>query len=159
MIRPYEKEDRETLLDITVCCFNERSSIARRIDDASGVKAAKDWTWRKCREIARELEANENGVFVAEEGGRPVGFITTRVDHETQIGSIPNLAVLPDHQGKGLGRALIGAGLAYLKEQGMTLAKIETLASNPVGQHLYVSCGFREIARQIHYVMNIDGTP
>ncbi|MEZ4660478.1 MAG: hypothetical protein R2911_23220 [Caldilineaceae bacterium] len=31
--------------------------------------------------------------------------------------------------------------------------RIETLAHNPIGQYLYPSCGFEEIARQVHYVM------
>ena len=156
MIRPYEETDREALLDIVVRCFDERSSIARRIDDATEGRAARDWTWRKRREIERDIANNANGVFVAEEEGRPVGFITTREDQDTRIGLIANLAVLRDHRDKGLGRSLIDASLAYLRKQGMTQVKIETLESNPVGQHLYVSCGFKEVARQIHYVMNID---
>jgi len=35
----------------------------------------------------------------------------------------------------------------------MTHAKIETLAQNAVGCHLYPSVGFEEVARQVHFVM------
>ena len=38
----------------------------------------------------------------------------------------------------------------------MAMAKIETLAQNERGQALYPRCGFREVARQIHYVMPLD---
>jgi ribosomal protein S18 acetylase RimI-like enzyme len=32
---------------------------------------------------------------------------------------------------------------------------IETMGSNPVGQSLYPSCGFKEVARQIHYAQRL----
>ena len=38
----------------------------------------------------------------------------------------------------------------------MEVAKIETLDQNPVGQALYPSLGFTEVARQIHYAMRLD---
>ena len=37
----------------------------------------------------------------------------------------------------------------------MEVAKIETLDQNPIGQKLYPSLGFREVARQIHYAMRL----
>ena len=40
----------------------------------------------------------------------------------------------------------------------MQVAKIETLEQNPVGQALYPSLGFREVARQIHYAMRLDAS-
>ena len=45
--------------------------------------------------------------------------------------------------------------LAYLRGQGMEAAKIETLAQNAVGSQFYPSVGFREVARQIHYLMRL----
>jgi hypothetical protein len=36
------------------------------------------------------------------------------------------------------------------------MAKIETLEQNARGQALYPRFGFREVARQIHYVMSLD---
>ena len=43
-----------------------------------------------------------------------------------------------------------------MRGQGMAMAKIETLAQNDSGQALYPRCGFREVARQIHYVMPLS---
>jgi ribosomal protein S18 acetylase RimI-like enzyme len=121
-----------------------------------GLTNGKDWIWRKQRQIDQDINANPAGIFVAEVDGTPVGYISTCIDHETRIGSIPNLAVLSDHQQGGTGRALVERALAYFREQGMELARIETLASNAVGQQFYPSCGFTEVARQIHYAMSID---
>jgi ribosomal protein S18 acetylase RimI-like enzyme len=40
--------------------------------------------------------------------------------------------------------------------QGLTHAKIETLVQNDVGNALYTSLGFREVARQIHFAMKLQ---
>ena len=40
--------------------------------------------------------------------------------------------------------------------RGMSVAKIETLEQNPIGQTLYPSLGFVEVARQIHYALRLD---
>jgi len=45
--------------------------------------------------------------------------------------------------------------IAFFKEAGMDIAKIETLEQNPIGQNLYPSLGFEEVARQIHYAMRL----
>jgi ribosomal protein S18 acetylase RimI-like enzyme len=29
------------------------------------------------------------------------------------------------------------------------------MASNAIGQHLYPSCGFEEVARQVHFAMKL----
>jgi len=42
-----------------------------------------------------------------------------------------------------------------MREQGMKIAQIETMASNAIGQHLYPSCGFKEVGRQVHYAMKL----
>jgi ribosomal protein S18 acetylase RimI-like enzyme len=63
--------------------------------------------------------------------------------------------VLPQSQGKGLGRRLLEHALEYLRQQGMECARIETLEQNPIGSHLYPGLGFEEVARQIHYAMRL----
>ena len=65
--------------------------------------------------------------------GEIAGYITTRLNAATQIGGIPNLAVLPKFQRRGIGRKLIEKALAYLQAEGMLYARIETLDQNPVG--------------------------
>ena len=87
-----------------------------------------------------------------------IGYVTTQIDHEAKIGSIPNLAVLPEHRKVGIGRALIDAAIGYLQEQGLKLVRIETLDTNSVGKHFYTSYGFKEVAKQIHYALLLDST-
>ena len=152
MIRTYRPSDLETLQEITLICF-DGVSIDQSIENAFGAFGETDWRQRKARHIDEDAQANPDGIFVNEEDGKPIGYITTRIDTETRIGWIPNLAVLPGHQGKGIGKALIAAALDYFEASGMVLARIETVAQNPVGTVFYPRAGFQEITRQVHYAM------
>ena len=153
-IRPYRPEDREILKDITAHTFGS-VSIDGNIEKQFGLLNGTDWTWRKARHIDGDCDAQPDGILVAEEEGRVIGYITTRLDSATKLGWIPNMAVEPGYQGRGVGRQLIEAALDFFRRSGMTHAKIETLDQNPVGQNLYPSCGFKEVARQVHYVMKL----
>ncbi|MFN2282919.1 MAG: GNAT family N-acetyltransferase [Anaerolineae bacterium] len=152
MIRRYEETDRESVKAITAICF-EGVSIDYGIEAKYGPIDGKDWRWRKVRHIDDDITANAEGIFVAVENSEVIGYVTSRVDHDSKIGWIPNLAVLPEYQQRGIGKNLIEAALIYMAEAGMLYARIETLAHNTVGQHFYPSMGFEEVARQIHYIM------
>ena len=68
---------------------------------------------------------------------------------------IPNLAVAAEFRGQGLGRRLIEHALDYFRREGLAYAVIETMAQNEAGQGLYPSCGFVEVARQIHFARKL----
>ncbi|MEW6749582.1 MAG: GNAT family N-acetyltransferase [Candidatus Latescibacterota bacterium] len=155
MIRPYRPEDLQQLKQITEVCF-EGVSIDRNIERHFGLIAGRDWRWRKVRHIDEDVAGDRaRGVFVWESDGRVVGYITTRLDRESRLGWIPNIAVLPQFQGHGVGRRLMEAALEYMRAEGMECAKIETLEQNAVGSRFYPDVGFREVARQIHYAMRL----
>jgi ribosomal protein S18 acetylase RimI-like enzyme len=130
-------------------------SIDRNIEQHFGPIQGRDWRWRKARQVASELDEFPDSTFVAEDSGQLVGYITTWTDPEAGLGFIPNLAVSQSHRGAGIGRALIEHALNYFRSSGMTHARIETLDQNPVGQKLYPACGFVEVARQIHYCLDL----
>lgn len=154
-IRPYAENDRERLKEITLICF-ESVSIDHRIEEMFGVIGEKDWKFRKAQQIEADVHANPEGIFVAECQGKVVGYITSRLDTTTRIGWIPNLAVLPEFQGQGIGKTLIRQCLEYLRAHGMEGVRIETLEHNRIGSQLYPRMGFREVARQIHYFRRLD---
>ena len=62
-------------------------------------------------------------------------------------------AVDARYRARGVGSTLIQHAIDWMRAQGMAMAKIETLAQNERGQALYPRFGFKEVARQIHYVM------
>ncbi len=152
-IRAYQATDLPRLQEITTQTFGE-VSIDNNMERKFGSFGVGDWRTRKAAAIATDCSLQPDGVFVVEttEGGI-VGYVTTRLNANSRIGWIPNLAVDPAYQGQGLGRALLEYALVFFREQGMEIAKIETLEQNPIGQNLYPSLGFEEVARQIHYAL------
>jgi len=153
-LRLYQSSDLEELKRITIEGF-EGIAIDQNVERELGIVGSHDWRWRKARHVEEDVAANSDGVFVAEEDGRVLGYISTRIDPEAGKGRIPNLAVDRAARGRGIGRQLIEHALEYFRREGMAFVMIETMENNPVGQHLYPSCGFVEAGRQIHYAMKL----
>jgi ribosomal protein S18 acetylase RimI-like enzyme len=153
-IREYQPSDLPVLKAITTEAF-DGVSIDGGIEQLYGPIAGHDWRWRKARHLDDDAARDRRGIFVAEEGGQVIGYITTWQDQPAGIGHIPNIAIHRDFRGQGLGRLLIEHALAHFRRSGLSHAKIETLVHNEVGQHLYESLGFREVARQIHFVAEL----
>lgn len=157
-IRAYRPQDLPRLLEITAQTFGP-VSIDRNMEERLGPFGQGGWAQRKSQAISDDCRVQADGVFVAEStDGQILGYVTTRINGQSRIGWIPNLAVDPAHQGRGLGRALLEHAINFFRQQGMQIAKIETLDQNPVGQKLYPSLGFKEVARQIHFAMRLDGS-
>jgi ribosomal protein S18 acetylase RimI-like enzyme len=155
-IRVFQPSDLPRLQEITAQTFGP-VSIDRNMEQLLGPFGQGDWQKRKVNAIADDCSAQPDGVFVAlDDAGHVVGYVTTRLNYTSGIGWIPNLAVDPAHQGQGLGRALLEHALKFFRERKMSVAKIETLEQNPIGQKLYPSLGFKEVARQIHFAMRLD---
>ena len=153
-IRLYQPSDLTEIKRMTVEAF-DGIAIDQRVEEQLGVLHGQDWRSRKARHIDDDVEANPAGVFVAEEDGRLLGYITTRLEPAIGKGRIPNLAVIPEARGQGVGRHLIEHALDYFRREGMSFAMIETMAYNEVGNHLYPACGFVEIARQVHFARRL----
>ena len=150
-IRKFRQSDQQRILEITVASF-DGVSVDQNIERFWGTIEGKTWQWRKKQNILDDLDANPAGVFVAEAEGKVVGYVITRTNQQTGIGWIPNMAVDARHRGKGMGKRLLQQAIDYLKQAEMKYAKIETLEQNTLGQRFYPRMGFKEVARQIHYV-------
>jgi ribosomal protein S18 acetylase RimI-like enzyme len=157
VIRPYREADRQALREMTVEAF-EGVSIDHNIDRVLGPVAGRNWRWRKARQVDVDIDTPGGELAVAEddESDRAVGYVTMTFDPESRIGWIHNLAVSGSVRNKGLGRLLLQHALDRFRKEGMTVAKIETLEQNPIGRHLYPAVGFREVARQIHFAMDLS---
>lgn len=155
IIRPFIATDLETLREILVASF-EGVSIDQNIERKFGEFGAHDWRFRKGRHLDDDVRRDPAGVFVGEIDARTVGFISTWMDRESGVGFIPNLSVRAELRGQGVGRQLLEFALERFREQGMSVVRIETLDQNAIGQHLYPSLGFSEVARQIHFAMRLD---
>ena len=86
---------------------------------------------------------------------KDAGYVTGIIDRTASRGTIANLAISGRFQGHGLGTKLIQWALDHFRAEGLQQAKIETLATNEIGQHLYPKLGFQEVVRQVHYIMKL----
>lgn len=154
IIRPYRPDDLDAIKRLTVESFGS-VTLEQDVERVLGVLNEHDWRWRKARHIDDDVAIHPDGVFVAEQAGTVVGYITTRIDRESGKGRIPNLAVAAETRGQGLGRALIEHALDYFRREGLAYAMIETMAQNQIGNQLYPSCGFIEVARQVHFARKL----
>lgn len=153
-IRPFRPEDLETLRAITVEAF-DGVSIDQAMEREYGLINGQNWQWRKGRHLDADVAREPEGIFVAEIDGEIAGSISTWRDHDAGVGHIPNITFRPEYRGRGLGRRLIEYALDHFRNSGLTHARIETLVQNEVGNHLYQSIGFREVARQIHFCADL----
>ena len=153
-IRGYVEDDLARLQEITTQAFGP-VSIDKNMESLFGSFGSGNWSTRKASAIADDCHIHPAGVFVVEDATHIVGYVTTRLNQVTKIGWILNLAVVSEHRSKGLGRALLEHAIAYFRAEYMQIAKIETLEQNPIGQSLYPSLGFVEVARQVHYGMRL----
>ena len=100
-----------------------------------------DVSWEANRpEVERALDAN--ALFVAEEDGQPLGFVTAWLeDHIARIG---DLYVAEEGRRHGAGRALIDAVIENLRARGATHLFVN---ANVDAMSFYERLGFREESR------------
>lgn len=72
--------------------------------------------------------------------GEPVGFAIS--GRAGRAGYLQRLAVAPEHQGKGIGRALVVDGLKWMRRWGARHALVNTQVVNDRAYQLYLRLGF-----------------
>ncbi|PWU23385.1 MAG: hypothetical protein C5B48_08690 [Candidatus Rokuibacteriota bacterium] len=95
----------------------------------------------RIRESLRDPGAH---FVVAEHGPRVVGLDGVALDHSTGQNFITGICVVPEHQGRGLGGALLAASLAWLRDQGLAIATVTTNAKS-VAARVYQRFGATRI--------------
>jgi GNAT superfamily N-acetyltransferase len=150
-------EDRGHLLDA------QPMAMARRLDgvERPPAGALADWTAEGSvshvgelndrsytfgtDSFSRSLRTLPDGaahVYVARDGGRPVGCLLV-LDHEGNS-EVQMVAVVPEARGGGITRKLLGHALADAAERGN---KSATLIATPLGYPVYEGAGFEPLER------------
>lgn len=150
-VREGTEEDIEAVSAISAECFSNRAYNVNRFNsdpifppDKVRVLYA---TWAR---NSFNGEAADK-VFVYEESGQVVGFITCRIPTASQraegvfLGTIPLNAVHPNFQGRGIYKKLVKESLSWLSQNGAKTAEIRTQITNSavhrtwenLGGHLY----------------------
>ena len=95
------------------------------------------------------------GIFLVYERDKPIGYCWTKIDCPPERGHIFMLGVDPSHRGRQIGKALLLAGLHYLKSQGLNQAQLTVDCENKVACSLYRSVGFKPLRNYLWYEKTI----
>jgi ribosomal-protein-alanine N-acetyltransferase len=93
------------------------------------------------------------GFLVAVRDGAVVGYAIADVNanHGRDLGHLKDIAVHPEMQGEGVGRALLRRVLFTLRLAGADVVKLEVRESNDVARSLYEDVGFERVRRVSAY--------
>jgi len=99
-------------------------------------------------------------VMLACDGDKVIGYCWTRTIYKAGVnegkGQIFMLGVDPDYRGRGVGKAMLLAGLLYLKEEGFQVAELTVDSENQAACTLYRSVGFEVLDSTLWYEKKID---
>lgn len=107
-------------------------------------------TLEEFRVLTQQPWFDPAGLLVAERDGAVAGFHWTKI-HDDGSGEVYVLAVAPEHEGHGLGRALLGAGLVHLEQQGCTSVHLYVEASEERVVRMYESASFGTVSLDTSY--------
>ncbi len=125
----------------------------KRVDTRFGPLNGMDWRARWQVRFRRVFESQY--VLVGEVDGRIVACATGTYDPGSRLGYIDLLAVDGAAQGLGYGRQMLRAIIAHFKQMGAEHVHLDCLQDNDVGNKLYRSEGFEEVARAVHWFKKI----
>jgi [ribosomal protein S18]-alanine N-acetyltransferase len=119
-----------------------------RILDVDRLSFPSPWTRAMYEEELRQ--AGTAFIIVLRTAGAPVaGYCSYRlVADELQIN---NVAVGPEHRGRGYGRALVESALEHGRAAGARTALLEVRRSNLAALRLYLALGFAQVGERPRY--------
>lgn len=140
-IRPYQPEDIPWILSLSDRLTAFDLPAWRQ---AETINAANQTLLKKALE---EPETGSTFLIAEVDGNVRAGFIFLQTEaeffsHEPQ-GYISDLVVHPDHEGQGVGRALLQAAEAWAQDKGFAVLTLYVFASNTRARQLYEKVGFQ----------------
>ncbi|WIV13269.1 GNAT family N-acetyltransferase [Proteiniborus sp. MB09-C3] len=99
----------------------------------------------------------EGGLMVLYHKERPIGIVRGSKDEyeNSPIMNIGPLAIIPEYQGKGLGRMLLRASLNFAKEKSYKRTILCVNAENEKAKALYIQEGFKQVEAVVCYKYDI----
>jgi mycothiol synthase len=97
-------------------------------------------------------------ILIAEDvNGDVIGYVWTSVSEgDDEIsGMIEMTGVRPDQRGRGVGSAVIAAGLRHLRERGVGVIDLEVDGENLSARRIYKDLGFKKVGEQLWYQKNL----
>lgn len=145
-IKPYEPPYLDAVIDLSLRAWTPVFESIQQAMNPDVYQAFYADGWRMSQQKAVEdvCAATGTHVWVAIASGSAVGFVAVQLHTEDSMGEIYMVAVDPEFQGCGIGSALIGFALDWMKNAGMAIAMVETGGDpgHAPARHAYERAGF-----------------
>lgn len=148
-IRKAKKEDLQEIKNLRYALAKFEKKLGHNIVEP-------EWPYTEVGEKDLNYFLNEQYIYVAEEDGKIVGFITgeifkKKVWYTVQLGSINNLYIIEKYRNNGIGKKLMQTMINALKEKGITNIELNTFSSNVDAIKFYEKLGFKKANLQMLY--------
>ena len=142
--------------------FAVRSLVAgedeQTLTDLQNVSFGENWGFspNTVEQIRVRVEHNSGGpesvIFITDDG-TPAAYNWTMffADDREPSGVIAMTGVHPEYRGRGIGRAVVTAGIAHLVERGANFVDLEVESENTPARELYLKLGFRKVGSSVWY--------
>lgn len=145
-LRPFRPSDVDALLDVNSEAFADHPEQGQMDADDFTRRSQEDWF-------------DPEGLLVAidEETGALLGFHWTKTEAmdparpDELVGEVYVIAVRSDAAGRGLGRALLTAGLKHLSDKGVRRVRLYVEGNNERVVKMYRSASFEPVASDAAY--------
>ncbi len=159
-IRPFDvRSDLLAVSDLVELCFAERLSrdgkaLLRKMRKSARSKRFQRWAYHVAGRVSMPFTG-----FVWEEGGEVVGNLSLIPYHLSQgdFYMIANVAVHPEHQRQGIGRALVRQALRFLEPRNLDGIWLQVDEGNLPAIRLYQQEGFIEQTRRTTWFLEPEG--
>lgn len=112
------------MIDIKIRELEEKDLFNGFLESLDSLRKASNLSPKKAKEIFKKIKSNKNyKIYVAVIDSKVVGtttlFIEQKFIHDGgKVGHIEDVAVIKEHQGKGVGQKVVKALLEYAKKEG-----------------------------------------
>ena len=125
----YRSEYRDEVLALTLAVWTPifaktRHEVPSFVYDAFYPQG---WQARQTSDVGSLLDTEPENIWLAMQDGELAGFIGLRMHPDDQMGEVSIIAVSPDRQRQGIGRALLDFAEQQSRSAGMKIVMVETV--------------------------------
>ena len=127
-MRPLTRNDVDQVVDVSVRAWRPVFDSLRGVLGDALFERMHPGGWETLQADAVRDACNdpEMTVWVADDGGTPVGFVAVVLRPADKEGEIHMIAVDPEHQRRGIAAALTDVAVDWIAEHGMEFAVVAT---------------------------------
>jgi ribosomal protein S18 acetylase RimI-like enzyme len=151
--RPAVEPDYAVLKAMVIEAF-EPITWQKKLDRDFGPLNGRDWPDRWSARLDNIFKSQT--VLIGESAGQVAAMASATFDRDAALGFIDVLAVGSKFQGQGLGRQMLRGIIEHLKTLGCQFVHLDCLTDNDVGNALYSSEGFVEVARHVRWFKRLS---